>query len=93
MTWLAAIAAAVAAFVLVTRVRSSSLSSTVREYLVEPVEEESAHPPTPKDLGFIPWVIGVSTMPGAMAPTRMPKRANSRAHVTVLAARAALADT
>ena len=41
----------------------------------------------------MPWVMGVSTMPGATAPTRMPKTANSFAHVTVFAARAALAAT
>jgi hypothetical protein len=58
MTWLAAIAATAAVFLLVTRVRSISLSSTVSEYLVEPVEEGSAQPPKPKDLGFIPWAIG-----------------------------------
>jgi hypothetical protein len=42
---------------------------------------------------FMPWVMGVSTMPGAMQVTRMPKGANSRAQVTVLAASAALAET
>jgi pilus assembly protein TadC len=58
MTWLAAIAATVAVYVLVTRVRPASLSTAVHDYLVAPVEEESAQSPVPKDLGFIPWVIG-----------------------------------
>jgi hypothetical protein len=58
MTWLAAIAAAVAVFLLVTRVRSVSLSDAVHGYLMAPVVEESAHPPEPKDLGFVPWVVG-----------------------------------
>jgi len=58
MTWFAAIAAAVAVFLLVTRVRSASLSVAVHDYLVAPIEEESAQPPEPKDLGFIPWAIG-----------------------------------
>lgn len=58
MMWIGAIAAAAAVFLIVTSVRSTSLSTAVHDYLVEPVEEESAQPPTPKDLGFIPWVIG-----------------------------------
>ena len=37
--------------------------------------------------------IGVSTMPGATAPTRTPNGANSRDQVTVFAASAAFADT
>src|SRR5262249_16600014 len=32
---------------------------------------------------FMPWVMGVSTIPGAIAPTRMPKGANSIAQVLV----------
>ena len=58
MMWLAAIAAATAVFLLVTTVRSVSLSTTVHDYLVEPVVEESAQSPTSRDLGFVPWVIG-----------------------------------
>ena len=46
-----------------------------------------------RDFWFIPAVIGVSIIPGAMAPTRIPKGANSLAQVTVLAASAALAAT
>jgi hypothetical protein len=42
---------------------------------------------------FMPRVIGVSVMPGAMAPTRMPNGANSCARVTVLAVSAAFAAT
>ena len=38
-------------------------------------------------------VIGVSTMPGAIATARMPKGANSRHHVTAFAASAAVALT
>ena len=40
----------------------------------------------------MPCVIGVSIMPGATAPTRMPNGANSRDQVTVFAASAAFAD-
>jgi len=58
MTWLAALVAAVAMFLLVTRIRSESLSEAVHDYLVAPPEEESAQPPKPKDLGFVPWSIG-----------------------------------
>ena len=58
MMWLAAAVTAIAVFLLVTRVRPSSLSAAIHDYLVEPVEEESAHPPVSKDLGFVPWVIG-----------------------------------
>jgi hypothetical protein len=41
----------------------------------------------------MPCVIGVSIMPGAIAATRIPNGANSRDHVRVFAASAALADT
>ena len=41
----------------------------------------------------MPFVIGVSIMPGAIAQTRMPYGANSRAHVSVFAASAAFAAT
>lgn len=58
MMWFAAIVGAVAVFLLVTRVHPVSLSVAVHDYLVAPVEEEPAHPPRPKDLGFVPWVIG-----------------------------------
>jgi len=58
MMWLASLAAAAAVFLLVTRVRSASLSSAVHDYLVAPPVEESAQPPKPKDLGFVPWVLG-----------------------------------
>lgn len=58
MMWLAAILAATAVFLLVTRVHPVSLSVAVHDYLVAPVEEESAQPPKPKDLGFVPWVVG-----------------------------------
>jgi hypothetical protein len=58
MIWLAAVAAATAVFLLVTRVRKASLSVVVRDYLVAPDVEESARPPLPRDLGFVPWVVG-----------------------------------
>jgi pilus assembly protein TadC len=58
MTWIAAIVAAGAVFLLVTRVRSTSLTDALHDYLVAPTVEEPAHPPKPKDLGFVPWVIG-----------------------------------
>src|SRR6185503_4743630 len=40
---------------------------------------------------FMPAVIGVSTMPGAIAPTRMPNGANSCDQVLVFVASAAVA--
>ena len=58
MMWLAAIIAATAVFLVVTRVRSASLSNAVHDYLVEPIVEEPARPPMPRDLGFVPWVVG-----------------------------------
>ncbi|MEN8238198.1 MAG: type II secretion system F family protein [Actinomycetota bacterium] len=58
MTWLAAIAASAAVFALVTRVRPSSLTVAVHDYLVAPAVEEPAPTPEPKDLGFIPWILG-----------------------------------
>ena len=58
MTWLAAIITAFAVFLLVTRIRRVSLSSAVHDYLVEPDLEESAHPPVPRDFGFVPWALG-----------------------------------
>ena len=59
MMWIGAIAAGAAVFLLVTRGPvSSSLSVAVHDYLVAPPVEESAHPPKPKDFGFVPWVLG-----------------------------------
>jgi pilus assembly protein TadC len=58
MTWLASIVTMIAVYLLVTSVRSTSLSTAVHDYLVAPVEEESAQPPTPRDFGFVPWAIG-----------------------------------
>ena len=43
--------------------------------------------------GDMPSVIGVSIMPGAIAPTRILNGANSRAQVTVFAANAAFDAT
>jgi hypothetical protein len=58
MTWIAAAAAAAAVFLLVARVRDASLSTAVHDYLVPPSAEEPAPPTTPRDLGFVPWVLG-----------------------------------
>ena len=59
VTWIGAVSAAVAAYLLVTRTAPSTLSVAVRDYLVAPMQgDDAVQVAKSRDLGFIPWAIG-----------------------------------